>query len=142
MKPRCRPQDESSRWDVCPWSADGKPLPRADTDNECCVDIDSSAPGLVKYARHNPNEHTICIPKEPITLQDFGSIEFTGIHDPAQCSQKAEALAAQGVPTYGMVVNGPYETCCITTGIQRKVGIADCKPAADGPFNLEGVPDP
>jgi hypothetical protein len=81
--------------------------------------------------------------RDAIGLQDFGSIGFTGIHDPAaQCSEKAEALAAQGVPTNGMVVNSPHKTCCITTGILRKVGIADCKPAADGPFKLEGVPDP
>jgi hypothetical protein len=143
MKPRCRPQGEDPRKkDECPWSVDGKtPLECAEADDGCCVDVDASAPGLVKYARHNPDENTICIPG-PISLQDFGSIEFTSIHDPAKCSKKAEDLAKQGVPTYGMVVNGPHETCCITTGIQRKVGIAHCKPAADGPFQLEGVPDP
>jgi hypothetical protein len=142
MIPRCRPRDEQNK-DACPWSADGKTaLACAETDTACCVDVDNEKPGLLKYARHNPNEHTICIAKGPIELQDFGSIEFTGIHDALNCSKKAEALEKQGVETHGMVTNGPHQTCCITVGIQRRVGIADCKPAADGPFKLTGVPDP
>ena len=142
MIPQCRPRDEHGK-DACPWSADGKTaLPCAETDFQCCVDLDSSAKGLVKYARHNPNEKTICIPKGPITTFNFGSIEFTGIHDAAKCSAKAAALDSQGITVSSEVVNGPHQTCCLTVAIERKVGIADCKPAADGPFQLEGVPDP
>jgi hypothetical protein len=142
MIPRCRPRDENGK-DACPWSADGKTaMPCAETDFQCCVDLDSSAAGLVKYARHNPYEKTICIPKGDVVTRNFGAIEFTGIHDAAKCSAKAAALEGQGIKVASELVNGPHQTCCLTVAIQRKVALADCKPAADGPFQLEGVPDP
>jgi hypothetical protein len=81
---------------------------------------------------------TLCLTPSRISA----AFECTGIHDPAKCSQKAEALHGQGVKTFGMVVNCPHETCCTPVGIQRWVGVADCKAAADGLFKLTGVPDP